>query len=227
MCPQPVAQAHGLTKDYVLGQETVPVLHGVDLTVHPGDFAAIMGASGSGKSTLLHILGCLDRPTSGSYVLDGMTVSRLPDRQLSGLRNSYIGFVFQEFNLLPQATVYENVALPFLYAGKDHEQVRPLVLHAMDEVGLAHRLDHKPAALSGGERQRVAIARAIVVNPKLILADEPTGNLDSQTSNDILALFTSLHEQGATILLVTHDTTVAGFARRILTMEDGRISGQS
>ena len=227
MCSQPVAQVDDLTKIYFLEQETVPVLRGVDLTVHQGDFAAIMGASGSGKSTLLHILGCLDRPSSGNYVLDGMTVSRLTDRKLSALRNSYIGFVFQEFNLLPRATVYENVALPFLYSRVDHEQIRPLVLRAVQEVGLSHRLDHKPAALSGGERQRVAIARAIVVNPKLILADEPTGNLDSETSREILALFTNLHSRGATILLVTHDKEVAGFARRILTMDDGRLSGQS
>jgi len=227
MCARPVAQVEGLTKEYFLAQKPVPVLRGVDLTVQLGDFIAIMGASGSGKSTLLHILGCLDRPGSGSYILDGMTVSRLTDRQLSAFRNSYIGFVFQEFNLLPQATVYENVALPFLYSTVDPERVRPLVRQAVEEVGLAHRLDHQPAALSGGERQRVAIARALVVNPKLILADEPTGNLDGETSREILALFTRLHNRGATIVLVTHDEEVAGSAGRVLTMADGRLSEQA
>jgi len=224
---QPVVQLTGVTRDFALGSEIVQVLKGIDLTVCQGDFTAIMGASGSGKSTLLHILGCLERPSSGRYVLDGKSVNRLTDQQLSRMRNSYVGFVFQEFNLLPEATVYENVVLPFFYSGLDPALYRPRVFKAVEDVGLSHRLSHRPAALSGGERQRTAIARAVAVGPKLILADEPTGNLDSATSKEILALFERLHDQGATVVLVTHDREVAAAAGSILTMVDGRLGSGS
>jgi putative ABC transport system ATP-binding protein len=224
MKSHPVVHLDQLTKNFVLGDESVPVLKGVDLIVNHGDFTAIMGASGSGKSTLLHILGCLDRPTTGSYLLDGRAVDQLTDRQLSRMRNSYVGFVFQEFNLLAEATVYENVALPFVYSGLDPARSRQRITQAVEQVGLAHRLAHRPAALSGGERQRVAIARAVAVQPKLILADEPTGNLDSATSREILALFGRMHDLGASIVLVTHDRDVAAAADTILVMADGLLS---
>ncbi len=219
----PLVQLENLTRDFVLGQETVRVLKGIDLKVYHGDFIAIMGSSGSGKSTLLHILGCLDRPTAGTYILDGQTVEGLSDRRLSRIRNSYIGFVFQEFNLLPEATVYENVMLPFVYANLDRITCRSRVVHAIENVGLGNRLKHRPAALSGGERQRVAIARALAISPRLILADEPTGNLDSANSRDILTLFEQLHAKGATIVLVTHDDEVARSADMTVCMHDGRL----
>lgn len=227
MNPKPVVQLIGVTKDFELGSEVVQVLKGIDLTVCQGDFTAIMGASGSGKSTLLHILGCLERPSTGQYMLASRSVSCLTDRQLSRMRNTYVGFVFQEFNLLSEATVYENVELPFFYSGLDPAMYRPRVLKAVDDVGLSHRLNHRPAALSGGERQRVAIARAVAVGPEFILADEPTGNLDSATSREILALFEHLHDQGATVMLVTHDREVAAAADNILTMSDGRLGSVS
>ncbi|RUM34480.1 MAG: macrolide ABC transporter ATP-binding protein [Desulfobulbus sp.] len=223
MSQTPLAKLENLTKDFVQGQTTVQVLKGIDLSVYHGDFTVIMGSSGSGKSTLLHILGCLDRPTTGTYILDGKPVDGLSDRRLSAIRNSYIGFVFQEFNLLPEATVYENIMLPFVYADLDISASRKRVLAAAEDVGLSNRLAHKPAALSGGERQRVAIARALAVRPRLILADEPTGNLDSQNSREILFLFEKLHRSGATIVLVTHDTEVARAARRTLFMRDGML----
>jgi len=224
MSPEPLVQLENLTKDFQLGQETVSVLKGIDLKIHRGDFIAIMGSSGSGKSTLLHILGCLDRPSSGRYFLDGKVVDGLTDRSLSATRNSYIGFVFQEFNLLPEASVYENVMLPFLYADLDVSTSRQRVLSAIEDVGLYHRLKHKPSTLSGGERQRVAIARAVATRPQLVLADEPTGNLDTQNSRDILSLFQRLHTRGATIVLVTHAPEVARFASHILKMRDGRLA---
>ncbi len=223
MNPQPVVQLTSVTKSFELDAEVVPVLKEIDLTVCPGDFTAIMGASGSGKSTLLHILGCLERPSTGRYVLNGKFVNHLTDRQLSRMRNSYVGFVFQEFNLLPEATVYENVMLPFFYSDLDPALYRQRVLKAVEDVGLSHRLRHKPAALSGGERQRTAIARAVAVKPRLILADEPTGNLDSVTSREILSLFEGLHDQGATVVLVTHDREVAAAAGSTMTMIDGRL----
>ncbi len=227
MCPHPIARLHGVAKNYSLEGEKLQVLHNVDFSVFPGEFVAITGASGSGKSTLLHICGCLDRPSKGKYVLDGKDVRLLSDDKLAALRQNYIGFVFQDFNLLPYASVYENVALPFLYSTLNPDQWEPQVKEAIDDVGLTHRLSHRPSALSGGERQRVAIARAIVCRPKLILADEPTGNLDSVTSREILALFLRLHEQGATILLVTHDQEVAMIASRRMTMKDGLLSESS
>ncbi len=223
MSRKALAELRQVSKEYSLDGSPVKVLQKVDFSVYAGEFIAITGASGSGKSTLLHICGCLDRPSSGRYFLDGRDVSNLTDREQAGLRQNYIGFVFQDFNLLPHANVYENIALPFLYSNLDREQWQPRVTQALNEVGLKHRLSHRPSALSGGERQRVAIARALVAEPRLILADEPTGNLDSVTSREILALFTRLHRRGATILLVTHDPQVAGIASRRVRMEDGRL----
>ncbi len=220
----PIAQLHGVSKNYSLDGRIVEVLRNVDFSVHKGEFVAITGKSGSGKSTLLHICGCLDRPTVGKYLLDGRDVGVLADQQLAGLRQNYVGFVFQDFNLLPYASVYENAALPFLYSTLEEERWKPMVLQALEDVGLSHRMAHRPAALSGGERQRVAIARAVVTDPKLVLADEPTGNLDSVTSRDILALFSSLHKKGATILLVTHDRSVAATASRTVVMCDGTLT---
>lgn len=223
MSPKALVEFRKVSKEYSLDGSPVKVLREVDFSVYPGEFIAITGASGSGKSTLLHICGCLDRPSSGHYFLDGRDVSDLTDREQAGFRQNYIGFVFQDFNLLPHANVYENIALPFLYSDLDREQWQPRVIQALQEVGLSHRLAHRPSALSGGERQRVAIARALVTEPRLILADEPTGNLDSVTSREILALFSGLHKRGRTILLVTHDPQVAGIASRCVRIQDGRL----
>ncbi|HID02995.1 MAG TPA: ABC transporter ATP-binding protein [Desulfobacterales bacterium] len=225
MSVRAIAQLDGVTKNYLLEGETVSVLRGVNFSVYQNEFIAIMGSSGSGKSTLLHILGCLDTVSEGTYELNGRNVSGLADEKLAALRLDYIGFVFQDFNLLPHATVFENVALPFLYSHTDPDQSRIKVMEALDAVGLAHRIKHRPSALSGGERQRVAIARAVVCKPKLILADEPTGNLDSVTSSEILALFGRLHKNGATIVLVTHDHEVAKTATRTMFMKDGQLAG--
>ena len=217
----PIVQLSAVTKEYLLGQSHVKVLQGVDFTIKQGDFIAITGASGSGKSTLLHILGCLDRVDSGTYLLGGEDVTSLSDSRLSVYRRNFIGFVFQDFNLLPHATVYENVALPFLYSPDTAAGEK--ILRAVDDVGLSHRLDHHPSALSGGERQRVAIARAIAGEPKLILADEPTGNLDHKTSLEIMSLFVNLHENGATILLVSHDREVSNIANTLYEMKNGML----
>jgi putative ABC transport system ATP-binding protein len=225
MCPEALAELRGVSKEYSLDGSAVKVLQKVNFTVYPGEFIAITGASGSGKSTLLHICGCLDRPSSGSYFLGGRDVSHLSDTDLAALRGNHIGFVFQDFNLLPYATVYENIALPFVYSTIEREQWHVKVMQALCEVGLEHRQNHRPSALSGGERQRVAIARALVRKPQLILADEPTGNLDSATGTEIMALFSRLHKGGASILLVTHDAQVAGIAARQVHMQDGRLEG--
>lgn len=227
MSSDPIVQVQGLTKKYFTRGDTVHVLRGIDCSVYPGEFLAIMGASGSGKSTLLHILGCLEKPSEGHYLLEGKNVSELGDKQLAGLRHDYIGFIFQDFHLMPYATVFENVALPFLYATGDSDGNRQQILQAVAEVGLSHRLNHRPSALSGGERQRVAIARAIVCKPRLILADEPTGNLDSSTGSEIIALLRKLHDNGATLLLVTHDYDVASVASRKMIMRDGKFCEQS
>jgi putative ABC transport system ATP-binding protein len=224
MSVKAIAKLKNVTKNYSMEGQTVSVLRGIDFSVYQNEFIAIMGASGSGKSTLLHILGCLDTVTEGTYELDGYNVRGLSDNKLAALRLDYIGFVFQDFNLLPNATVYENVALPFLYSRTHPEQSRKQVMEALDAVGLTHRLKHRPSSLSGGERQRVAIARAVVCTPKIILADEPTGNLDSTTSSEILSLFSRLHKNGATIILVTHDHEVAKTATRTMIMEDGRLA---
>ncbi|HSW44665.1 MAG TPA: ABC transporter ATP-binding protein [Phycisphaerae bacterium] len=210
-----------MTKRYTMGDSVVNALDGVDMTIGRGEFVSITGASGSGKSTIMHLIGCLDRPTSGSYYLDDQRVERLSDRKLARIRNTYIGFVFQTFNLINRTSAVENVALPLVYARRGSP--RSLAMRALDRVGLAARAHHKPSELSGGERQRVAIARALVNNPPLLLADEPTGNLDSRTGEQILALCHELHGEGVTIVLVTHEMAVAAQAQRVVRMKDGKI----
>ncbi len=219
MPPGSLIEARGLVKTYLRGERSLTVLRGVDLEVSGGDFVAVMGPSGSGKTTLLHILGCLDRPSAGHYRLAGRDVTELSDRALSRIRARDIGFVFQTFNLIPSLTLQENVALPFAYAGGG--AFRERVRQAMAQVGLSERRDHRPAALSGGEMQRAAIARALAIGPRLILADEPTGNLDTDTTRDILDLFAYMHAGGATIIMVTHDRDVAAVARRRVLLTDG------
>ena len=216
-------QAKDLMKVYKMDGEEVHALDGVSLDIAPGEYVAIMGPSGSGKSTLMNLLGCLDTPTSGSYVLDGEEIAKLDDNGLARIRNRKIGFVFQTFNLLPRATSLHNVELPLVYSGISGAERKKRAMAAMESVGLGPRALHRPNELSGGERQRVAVARALVTHPSLILADEPTGNLDSKTGKEIMALFGSLHAQGNTIILVTHDRTVAENARRIVTIRDGKI----
>jgi putative ABC transport system ATP-binding protein len=218
-----LVEAIGLIKTHILQTERIAVLRGVDLRIAKGGFMAIMGASGSGKSTLLNIIGCLDRPTAGSYLLDGIDVRLADDDQLSRLRSQHIGFVFQTFNLIEDLTVAENVALPFQYQAIGAQQIGLRVQRCLEQVGLAHRLRHRPAELSGGEMQRVAIARAMAVQPKLILADEPTGNLDSSTSREIMQLFKQINAAGSTLVLVTHDPWVARQAHSTITISDGRV----
>ncbi len=217
-----VIEAQDLTKVYRMGTTEVHALRGVSLRVAAGEFLALMGASGSGKSTLMHLLGCLDTPTAGRYRLEGQDVSTLSDEARSCVRNTRIGFVFQSFNLLPRLDALENVALPLLYRGRVKNTHRRAT-EALERVGLADRARHRPMELSGGERQRVAIARALVVEPVIILADEPTGNLDSATGDEVIKLLTGLHAEGRTILVVTHDAQVAACAQRTLYMRDGQI----
>ncbi len=212
-----------LTKRYQTGDQEFNALDGVSLRIQEGEFVAIMGASGSGKSTLMNLVGCLDRPTSGDYTLDGVAVSKLGDAELARIRNQKIGFVFQSFNLLPRTSSVENVELPMLYAGVKPAERRQRALSALGKVGLAERTEHKPNQLSGGQQQRVAIARAIVNQPKILLADEPTGALDTRTSEEIMDLFTELNRQGMTVILVTHEPDIAAYARRIIRFRDGRI----
>jgi len=219
----PLIVATDLTKVYELGDTELRALDGVSLTVDHGEFLAIMGASGSGKSTLMNVLGCLDRPTSGNYTLDGHEVSRLSRGQLAEMRNRTIGFVFQSFNLLARTSAAENVELPLVYAGLPRRERRERARVALERVGLGERLDHRPSQLSGGQQQRVAIARAIVNEPKLVFADEPTGNLDTKTSLDVMALFQTLWRSGLTIVYVTHEPDVARYASRIVTVRDGKI----
>lgn len=214
-------ETKGLRKEYRMGSTTLHVLKGVDFFVKTGEFVAVMGASGSGKSTLLHILGCLDRPDSGSYLFRGKDVLSASDMDLSRIRATQIGFVFQTFNLLPELNVLENVELPFLYSPSARPDIGACVARAIEQVGLQDRMRHRPSELSGGEMQRVAIARAIVIDPALVLADEPTGNLDSGTGREILALFQDLHARGATIVIVTHDRSVASHAQRMVMLRDG------
>jgi len=213
-----------LHKVYEIGQIKVPALAGVDLSIEEGEYVAIMGPSGSGKSTMMNIIGCLDTPTDGVYRLAGERVDRMTDNELADIRNRRIGFVFQTFNLLPRADAFHNVELPLIYAGVPRSMRREQVESALEKVGLADRMHHKPNELSGGQRQRVAVARALVNNPSLLLADEPTGNLDSRTSYEIMELFGSLYEGGNTIVLVTHEEDIAAYAHRVVRLLDGSIA---
>jgi putative ABC transport system ATP-binding protein len=219
-----VIRTQQLIKTYTSGTNEVHALRGIDLTIGRGELVAIMGTSGSGKSTLMNLLGCLDSPTGGSYELDGVRVDGLGRNELAAIRNQKIGFVFQGFNLLPRTTAVENVELPLLYdrSGRKLEP-RALAIAALERVGLGERLDHQPSELSGGQQQRVAIARALVTSPALVLADEPTGNLDTRTTIEVMALFQELNEEGSTIVLVTHEPEVAVYAKRIVEVRDGRI----
>jgi putative ABC transport system ATP-binding protein len=212
-----------LTKEYELGAETVRALRGVDMQIEKNEFVAIMGPSGSGKSTLLNLIGCLDTPSAGQYWLGGQEVSALDDNELARIRNREIGFVFQTFNLLARTTALHNVELPLIYAGLPARQRHERAREALDAVGLGDRMTHQPNELSGGERQRVAIARALVNQPSLILADEPTGNLDSRTSGEIMDILVQLHDRGETILIVTHERDIAAFSERLITLMDGEI----
>lgn len=212
-----------ITKTYHLGEFDVPVLKHIDFSIDSEEYVGIMGASGSGKSTLMNIIGCLDRPTSGLYVLDGRELTTLDDDELADIRNQYIGFVFQQFNLLPRLTALENVMLPMIYADVHRDQRVKSATAALEQVGLGARLTNRPNQLSGGQQQRVAIARALVNHPALVLADEPTGALDSKTSHEIMDLLTKLNQQGTTIAIVTHDATVAAQTRRVIHMQDGVI----
>jgi putative ABC transport system ATP-binding protein len=224
MSDSTVIRARGITKFYEMGKNRVRALAGVDLAVQRGEMIAIMGASGSGKSTLMNILGCLDRPTEGTYELDGSRVDRLRKDELAEIRNRKIGFVFQGFNLLARTSALENVELPLLYdrSRRSHDS-RRLAKQALERVGLGDRLDHEPSELSGGQQQRVAIARALVTQPAIVLADEPTGNLDTRTSLDIMALFQELNREGTTILLITHEPDISQFAERVVELRDGLI----
>lgn len=216
-------EATGLERTYYRGETPVKALRGVDIQIEKGEFLAIMGPSGSGKSTLMNLLGCLDKPTAGQYRFGGVEINQLDDMELSRFRNRRVGFIFQSFNLINQLTVMENVELPLMYAGITREERRERARKLLDNVKLSHRLDHYPNELSGGENQRVAAARALVVSPDIILADEPTGNLDTKTGEEIMNLIAGLHEQGVTIVLVTHDVWVANWAERIIQMKDGKI----
>lgn len=216
-----VIEIRNIIRDFPLGQETVHVLKGIDLDIDRGEYVAIMGPSGSGKSTLMNILGCLDTPTAGTYILNGQDVSKMTDDELADIRNQEIGFVFQTFNLLPRTTALDNVALPMIYAGKTKTQRNERATKVLQDVGLADRMDHKPNQLSGGQRQRVAVGRALVNNPSIILADEPTGNLDSKTSLEIMQLFDDIHQAGNTVILVTHEEEVANHAHRVIRLRDG------
>ena len=218
-----IIQLTNIRKTYVMGAEQVHALRGVSLCVKKNEYVAIMGPSGSGKSTLMNIIGCLDTPTTGSYVLNGHDVSELEDDALARIRNEEIGFVFQTFNLLPKLSAWENVALPLIYAGVPKQERYERAVAQLQRVGLAHRIHHKPNELSGGQKQRVAVARALINQPALLLADEPTGNLDSKTSYEIMQLFEALHNEGNTILLVTHEPDIATYAQKLIRLKDGQI----
>jgi putative ABC transport system ATP-binding protein len=221
--PDIVILTHSLTREYVMGTEVVHALRGVDIQIKKNEYVACMGPSGSGKSTLMNLIGCLDTPTSGEYWLNGQKVSELADDELARIRNKEIGFVFQTFNLLPRADALHNVELPLIYAGLPGAERRKRAARALERVGLGDRMDHRPNELSGGQRQRVAIARALVNEPSILLADEPTGNLDSATGNEIMGLFEELHDANQTIVLVTHEHDIAAHARRQIHLLDGKI----
>ena len=220
---QPLITINDIGRKYIIGAEVIHAIKSVTLTIHKGEFVALMGPSGSGKSTLMNILGCLDTPTNGQYILNGTDVSRMTDNQLAEIRNNEIGFVFQTFNLLPRSTALENVALPLIYAGISRNTREKRATAALENVGLGNRVKHRPNELSGGQRQRVAVARALINNPSIILADEPTGNLDTKTSIEIMGLLEDIHAKGNTIILVTHEEDIALHAHRIVRMRDGLV----
>ncbi len=220
---EPLITIKDIGRKYVIGSEVIHALKSVSLTINKGEFVALMGPSGSGKSTLMNILGCLDTPTQGDYILNGINVSHMSDNELAEVRNSEIGFVFQTFNLLPRNSALDNVALPLIYAGVNKENRTNRARKALENVGLGHRVDHRPNELSGGQRQRVAVARALINDPSIILADEPTGNLDTKTSIEIMGLIEDIHAKGNTIILVTHEEDIAQHAHRIVRMRDGLI----
>ncbi|EHQ29257.1 ABC transporter ATP-binding protein [Mucilaginibacter paludis] len=220
---QPLITLKDIGRKYVIGTEVIHALKSVSLTINKGEFVALMGPSGSGKSTLMNILGCLDTPTKGEYTLNGTDVSRMSDNELAEVRNKEIGFVFQTFNLLPRNTALDNVGLPLIYAGVNKQNREKRAQQALENVGLGNRMDHKPNELSGGQRQRVAVARALINNPSIILADEPTGNLDTKTSVEIMGLMEDIHAKGNTIILVTHEEDIALHAHRIVRMRDGLV----
>lgn len=222
-----IIRISGLKKIYKMGNQQVNALNGADLVIRENEYVAIMGPSGSGKSTMMNILGCLDTPTEGSYILNGTDVSKMEDSQLAEVRNKEIGFVFQSFNLLPRYTALENTALPLIYAGFSKEEREEKARKALETVGLGERISHRPSELSGGQRQRVAIARALINNPSIILADEPTGNLDTKTSVDIMNLFEQIHNNGNTVIVVTHEEDIARYAKRIIRLRDGRIESDT
>ena len=219
----PLIKITNLKRDFVLGSEIIYVLKGIDLEINKGEYVALMGPSGSGKSTLMNLLGCLDSSTSGTYILNGKDVSKMHDDELAEIRNKEIGFVFQTFNLMPRTTALDNVALPMVYAGYSKSERNERATEVLNQVNLSDRMDHKPNELSGGQRQRVAIARALVNKPSIILADEPTGNLDSKTSEEIMGLFNEIHKNGNTVILVTHEEEIASYAHRIIRLRDGII----
>lgn len=224
---EPLITVEGITKIYQVGEQEVRALNGVDVTIHRGEYVALMGPSGSGKSTLMNVLGCLDTPTDGSYVLNGKAVDSLTEDELAEIRNKEIGFVFQTFNLLPRYSSLENVALPMIYGGFTKVERNQRGQEVLRQVGLGDRMDHKPNELSGGQRQRVAVARALVNRPSIILADEPTGNLDTKTSQEIMKLFEEIHRQGNTIIIVTHEEDIAMQTRRIVRLRDGLVESDS
>jgi putative ABC transport system ATP-binding protein len=222
-----IIKIRNIIRDFQLGQETVHVLKGIDLDIEKGEYVAIMGPSGSGKSTLMNLIGCLDTPTAGSYVLNGKDVSQMSDDELADIRNKEIGFVFQTFNLLPRTTALDNVALPMVYAGASKKDRTERAIKVLADVGLSDRMDHRPNQLSGGQRQRVAVGRALVNKPSIILADEPTGNLDSKTGVEIMNLLEDIHKAGNTIIVVTHEEEIASHAQRVIRLRDGMIESDT